>query len=167
MRSNTAAFLNDQASPSKPSQQGTSRLQRIENEPVIKNHAIAINSVNGSMQNLGNDLFPWMKFPHVRGSNVAGEVGPGVTRFKVGDRICGLAMGVPLLKRGKLNGAFQTFTLLNEVLAASIPDSLSHQHAVVTSLGISTAACGLYQGDHLGLILPSLTSKSRGQFIVT
>lgn len=167
MPSNTAAILTGQGQlfEIRP----VEYISPGENELVIKNYAIAINPVDGAMQRLGNNLFPWMKFPIICGSDVAGEVvevGPNVTRFKIGDRVCGLAMGVPPPKGAKLSGAFQTSTLLNEVLTVPIPDTLPYDVAVVTPLGLSTAACGLYQKDYLALVPPSLSPKPTGQSVI-
>lgn len=167
MPSNTAAILTGQRRPFELGP--VEYISPGENELVIKNHAIAINPVDGAMQRLGNNLFPWMRFPIICGCDVAGEVievGPNVTRFKIGDRVCGLAAGVPPPKGTKLSGAFQTFTLLNEVLVAPIPDNLTYDVAVVLPLGASTAACGLYQKDYLNLAPPSLSPTPTGQTVI-
>lgn len=167
MPSNIAAVLTGQGQPFeiKPVEYVSPR----ENELVIKNHAVAINPVDGAMQKSGTHLFPWMDFPIICGSDVAGkviEVGPNVTRFKIGDRVCGLAMGVPPPNGAKLSGAFQEYTLLNEVLTSSIPDSLPYEVAAVTPLGLSTAACGLYQKEYLALVPPSLSPKPTRQSVI-
>lgn len=167
MPSNTAAILTNQGQPFEI--RLVDYISPGEDELVIKNHAIAINPVDGAMQKLGNNLFPWMKFPIICGSDVAGEVvevGPNVTRFKIGDRVCGLAMGVPPPNGAKLSGAFQAFTLLNEVLAAPVPEDLPYENAAVTPLGLSTAACGLYQKDYLNLVPPSLSPNPTGKSLV-
>jgi NADPH:quinone reductase-like Zn-dependent oxidoreductase len=67
-----------------------------ENEIDIKNGAVAINLVDWLKQDMGDMVFSWIKYPLVLGSDVAGEVvevGPAVTRFKVGDRVVGHAVG--------------------------------------------------------------------------
>lgn len=61
-------------------------------EIVVRNHAIAINPIDWIKQCSGNMLFSWIEYPFVLGSDLAGEVvevGTGVTRFKVGDRVLG------------------------------------------------------------------------------
>ena len=67
-----------------------------ENEIVVRNHAIAINPLDWLTQSLGDLFLPWIKYPFIAGSDVAGEVvevGSGVSRFKVGDRVLGHAVG--------------------------------------------------------------------------
>ena len=39
-------------------------------------------------------------------------------------------------------------------MAAVIPDDAMFEGAVVIPLGVSTAACGLYQKDHLAMAFP-------------
>lgn len=168
MPSNFAAVLNDVGQPLQvePSEYPTPDAHEI----LIKNHVIAVNPVDWQMQKKGTQMFAWMKFPHVLGSDVAGEVvevGSQVTRFQVGDRVSGLAMGVPNRNGGKLSGGYQHYTLLNDYLAAPIPESRSYESMVVTPVGICTAACGLYQKDYLALQHPSAsTPKPTGQTLL-
>jgi NADPH:quinone reductase-like Zn-dependent oxidoreductase len=68
-----------------------------ENEIVVKNGAVAINPADWMKIDLGNLLFSWVKFPFILGTDVAGEVvevGRGVSRFKIGDRVVGHAVGL-------------------------------------------------------------------------
>lgn len=79
--------------------------QPLEHEIIIKNHAIAINPVDWitPLPLIGNLLSPWITFPFVLGSDLAGEVveiGKAVTRFKVGDRVLGHAVGQTLRPAG-------------------------------------------------------------------
>lgn len=58
-------------------------------EIVVKNAAVAINPLDCHMQDAGVFVQQW---PTVFGCDVAGEVyevGPGVDRFKKGDRVIG------------------------------------------------------------------------------
>jgi NADPH:quinone reductase-like Zn-dependent oxidoreductase len=98
-----------------------------------------------------------MQYPTILGQDVAGEilaVGSSVTGFQKGDRILGHAMGMAT-KRPQ-DAGFQTHTILDERMASRIPDDLSFEKAVVVPLGLSTAACGLFQETpFLGLQLPT------------
>ena len=111
----------------------------------------------------------WMKFPYVLGSDLAGdvvEVGSGVTRFKVGDRVLGHAVGVDKKRNKVAEGAFQNYTVVLAHMAAPIPASLSFEEASVLPLGLSTAACGLFQKDHLALQYPTEDAKPNGRTLL-
>ncbi|KAJ5304857.1 uncharacterized protein N7443_004517 [Penicillium atrosanguineum] len=111
-----------------------------EGQIVIRNYATAINIIDWRLQDLGTFMmYNWIKYPCILGSDVAGEVveiGSRVTRFKVGDRVVGQAVGKDEKRNTDAEGA------------------------------ISTAACGLFQTDQLGLQLPSVNSKTRGETLL-
>jgi NADPH:quinone reductase-like Zn-dependent oxidoreductase len=125
-----------------------------EGEILVQNRAVAINPVDGSLQNLA-----WlpMQYPTILGQDVAGEVvavGAGVTRFKIGDRVLGQALG--LTTQRDSDHAFQQYTIVNSKVATEILASMSYQVAAVIPLGCSTAACGLFQEEpFLGLNPPT------------
>ncbi|TVY52236.1 Dehydrogenase azaJ, partial [Lachnellula cervina] len=136
-----------------------------EHQIVIKNKAVAINPVDWAVQTKGDALFPWLAFPYIGGSDVAGEVheiGSGVTRFKVGDRVVGLAA---CLISGA-EGAFQEYTVLRDHMTSHIPAALSYESASVIPLGLSTAASGLFQKGLLGLQHPSVPPKPTGKSLL-
>jgi NADPH:quinone reductase-like Zn-dependent oxidoreductase len=140
-----------------------------EKEIVVRNHAVAINPVDWIKALLGDMMFSWVKRPFVLGSDLAGEVvevGPGVTRFKVGDRIVGDALGLDPNRNRASEGAFQLYTVLLEHMASPIPDTLSYERACVLPLAVSTAACGLFEKDHLALQHPSATPKATGETVL-
>lgn len=124
------------------------------NELLIQNRAIAINPIDGSLQR-----FAWLplQYPTILGQDVAGSViavGSSVTAFKVGDCVLGHAMGMAT-KRPQ-DAGFQYQTVLDERVTSRIPDDMPFEKAVVVPLGLSTAACGLFQeAPFLGLQLPS------------
>ncbi|KAL2845502.1 chaperonin 10-like protein [Aspergillus pseudoustus] len=128
-----------------------------DNEIVIHNRAIALNLVDYARQLLGAGLFAWTTYPAILGTDVAGEVvevGAGAaSRFKFGDRVAGLAS--ELKNNTPHEGAFQDYVVLQSQLVSHIPSSLSFEDASVIPLGISTAACGLFQKDHLALQFPT------------
>jgi NADPH:quinone reductase-like Zn-dependent oxidoreductase len=122
-------------------------------EILVKNHAVAINPVDGSIQTAA--WWP-LNYPAMLGQDIAGEVvevGAQVTRFKPGDRVIGHAIGMTS-KRNEDN-AFQAYTILHTNMASQIPDEISYESAVVLPLGLSTAACGLFQDDFLKLQYPT------------
>jgi NADPH:quinone reductase-like Zn-dependent oxidoreductase len=138
-------------------------------EIVVRNRAVAINPVDWIIPVMGHLIFPWLKPPFVLGSDVAGEVvevGPGVTRFKVGDRVVGDAIGSDPNRNRPSEGAFQLYTVLLEHMTAPIPDDLGFERACVLPLGISTAACGLFEKDHLALQHPSIPPRPTGETVV-
>ncbi|HEY0789559.1 MAG TPA: hypothetical protein VGD78_00725, partial [Chthoniobacterales bacterium] len=63
-------------------------------------------------------------------------------------------------------GAFQAYTVLLAHMAAPIPGTLSYESAAVLPLGLSTAACGLFQKDHLALAYPSAAPKPMGKTLL-
>ena len=131
-------------------------------ELVINNHAVAINPIDRLKQSIGDLIYPWVKYPCVLGTDVAGEVvevGPSVTRFKPGDRVVGFATGTDKECNRAAEGAFQTFPILSEGLAVPIPADLSYEQAAVVPLGVSTAACGLFQDDQLKLQYPTVPAQ--------
>ena len=118
---------------------------------------MALNPVDGFKQAMGSMMFPWLKYPLILGSDVAGEViqtDPGVDRFAKGDRIATLALGMD--KRGKApqEGGFQEVMVARDFLSAKIPNGISYEEASVLPLGLCTAACGLFQKDQLALEPP-------------
>ncbi|KAF6235452.1 hypothetical protein HO173_006135 [Letharia columbiana] len=163
MASNSAAWQN--AVGEKLNVQSAPYTPPSENEIVIKNQAWAVNPIDWLVQE--NALFDWMKYPLITGSDIAGEVvevGSGVVRFKKGDRI--LAMSIGQDKNKPSEGAYQLYSVVQTVLAAPIPDSMSYAQAAVFPLGLCVAACGLFQQDQLALQHPTVPPKPTGKTII-
>ncbi|KIW03243.1 uncharacterized protein PV09_05464 [Verruconis gallopava] len=158
MPTNTAAWL--MAAKTHPfSIRESSLSSPEENQILIKNHAIAINPVDGKIQALA--LFP-LTYPTILGQDVAGEVvavGSKVTRFAIGDRVIGCAAG--FATKNEAEKAFQTYTILRDNMSSPIPAHLLYEQAVVLPLGVSTAACGLFHFDYLGLDLPKFPAQTQ------
>jgi NADPH:quinone reductase-like Zn-dependent oxidoreductase len=139
------------------------------NEIVVRNHSVAINPVDWLLAQNGSMILSWLKFPVILGSDLAGEVvaiGRDVKRFRVGDRILAFALGVTKSSMDTRQGAFQHYPIVSEDMASPIPDSMSYEEASVLPLGISTAACGLYQEDNLALQQPSALAKPIGKTVL-
>ncbi len=140
-----------------------------ENEIVVENRAVAVNPLDWILQLTGHLIFPWIKYPFILGADLAGEVvevGTAVTRFKVGDRVLGHAVGTDKKRNSSAEGAFQVYTVVLAHLAAPIPSNMSYEHASVLPLALSTAACGLFQKDQLALEHPCANPKPTGKTLL-
>jgi len=141
-------------------------------EIVVRNRAVAINPVDwaiATMSFIGPQVVPWLKRPAVLGEDLAGEVvevGPGVTRFKPGDRVLAFAAGGNQNRNRSAEGAFQLYVVVLAHMASPIPASMSFEEACVLPLGVSTAACGLFQKDFLALQHPKAAAAPTGKTVV-
>ena len=134
-------------------------------EIVVRNHAVAINPIDWLKQGKLSDMvYGWIKYPFVLGSDIAGEIveiGSNVTRFKVGDRVISHAVGYAETLNTPTKGAFQDYTVCLDHMTCPIPDSLKYEQAAVLPLAASTAACGLFEREHLNLQQPSPSGRSK------
>jgi NADPH:quinone reductase-like Zn-dependent oxidoreductase len=138
-------------------------------EIVVRVRAVAVNPFDRAMQTMGDIITPWITYPFVVGSDLAGEVvevGVGVTRFTVGDRVLAYAAGSDKRRNRAAEGAFQSYAVVLAYMAAPIPDTLSFEAAAVLPLGLSTAACGLFQPDFLALNTPSAAPAPKGKSLL-
>ena len=136
---------------------------------VVRNHAVAVNPLDWLIQVAGSVVYRWLDYPAVLGSDVAGdvvEVGSAVTRFQVGDRVLAHAVGTDKDSNISAEGGFQSYTVVLERMTSPIPDSLPYEAACVLPLGISTAACALFQTDQLALQYPSASPRATGQTVL-
>jgi len=159
MPTNTAAWLTASAIKGNPLEvKSAPYTSPRENEIVVRNRAVAINPEDWLKKDMGSMLFPWIKPPFILGTDAAGEVveiSRAVTRFKVGDRVLSHAAGLDQTRNSSAEGAFQIYTVLLAHMASQIPSTLAYESAAVIPLGLSTAACGLFQKDQLALGYPS------------
>jgi len=164
---NAAAWLPRGGAPLQP---GAAPLpQPGPGQIVLRNRAVAINPIDGITQAMGDLMFPWIAYPAVLGSDCAGEVvavGEGVTRFALGDRALGHAVGWDKRWHSAAAGAFQFHTLLFEHMASPIPPTLAYEDASVLPLPLSTAAAGLFEADQLNLALPTLAPQARNAAVL-
>ncbi|KAI8575776.1 hypothetical protein K450DRAFT_260143 [Umbelopsis ramanniana AG] len=138
---------------------------------VVKNHAVAINPVDYIIQNMGNLIFAWLKYPFILGTDLAGEIvevgGDAASRFKIGDRVLALAAGTDRDRNNPAECASQNYTVVPADLVAHIPAKLSYEEAAVLPLGLATAASGLFLKDFLGLELPTVPARpSTGKTLI-
>jgi NADPH:quinone reductase-like Zn-dependent oxidoreductase len=165
---NAAAYLT--ASKARPLEVGPAPYSFPNHgEVTVRNRAVAINPVDRLKQEKGNFLYSWLKYPAILGIDLAGEVvevGKGVTRFKVGDRVLGFANGIDKARNKHAECAFQLYTVLPENLVSPIPDTMSFEQAAAIPLGAATAAAGLYEKDQLALPYPSLAPTPTSKFLI-
>ena len=138
-------------------------------EIVVRVRAVAVNPFDRLQQTMGDIFTPWTPYPFVFGSDVAGEVvevGEAVTRFRVGDRVVGFAAGSDKSRNRAAEGAFQHYVVLLAHMASPIPYALAFADAAVLPLGLSTAACGLFQKDFLAMNAPSATPTTTGKTLL-
>jgi NADPH:quinone reductase-like Zn-dependent oxidoreductase len=138
-------------------------------EVVILVRAVAVNPVDAITGPFRRLVSPWVRYPAVIGSDVAGEVvavGDGVTRFRAGDRVLGFAAGGERERNTPAEGAFQRFVIVLERVCSPIPDDVSFEQAAVLPLGLATAAAGLYEPDQLALPAPGPSPQSRGEVVL-
>jgi NADPH:quinone reductase-like Zn-dependent oxidoreductase len=139
------------------------------NEVVVRVRAVAVNFVDAIPGIAYRVILPWLRFPAVIGSDAAGEiveVGSAVTRLHVGDRVVGHAVGPEKSRNTPAEGAFQNYVVLMDHMVSGIPDSLSYEQASVLPLAMSTASCGLFQRDQLGLALPTANPAARSETVL-
>ncbi|PNP74405.1 hypothetical protein FNYG_12454 [Fusarium nygamai] len=132
-----------------------------EGELLVRNAVVAANPSDWKIQALGLST----NFPAVLGSDLSGivvSVGPGVTRFRPGDRVIAFALGV--ISENIDKAAFQTYTLVDEVAATRLPDNISFGEGSVLPVGILTAAIALFDG--LGLAMREKTTEQDGAILV-
>jgi NADPH:quinone reductase-like Zn-dependent oxidoreductase len=167
MHENTALWLNAKRAPFAvgPAPYTAPRADEI----VVRVRAVAINPMDRLQQTMGDIFTPWTAYPFVVGSDVAGEVvevGSGVTRLRIGDRVVGFAAGSDKQRNRAAEGAFQDYVVLLAHMAAPISDEMPFEDAAVLPLGLSTAACGLFQKDFLAMNAPSAAPTHTGKTLL-
>jgi NADPH:quinone reductase-like Zn-dependent oxidoreductase len=165
--SNSAAVLTAKSAPLKI--QPSVYTEPGDDELVVKSYALAINPYDYIIQDAPGLVVSWAKLPLILGTDVAGEiveVGKSVTRFRVGDRVVANAVGLDKRANRSCEGGFQEYTVLRQNLTSVIPDSMSYETACVMPLGLSTAACALFQKDYLALPYPTISPVSSGETLL-
>ncbi len=136
---------------------------------MVRVRAVAVNPFDRAQQTMGDIVTPWITYPYVAGTDVAGEVaeiGSAVTRFRVGDRVLGFAAGGDKSRNRAAEGAFQTYAVILAHMAAPIPDAMAFEEAAVLPLGLATAACGLFQRDFLAMAPPCAAPAATGKTLL-
>ena len=111
-----------------------------EGEVLVRIHASGVNPLDTKIR-AGAAAHARHPLPAVLGMDLAGvveRVGPGVTRFRVGDEVYGLAGGI-----GGLQGTLAEFAAVDADLLALKPVNLSMREAAALPLIVITAWEGL------------------------
>ena len=142
-------------------------------EIVVEARVVALNPVDAVPGLARRFVYPWLRYPTVLGTDVAGVVvevgaaaGPGVQRFRPGDRVAGLATGQERFSNAAARGAFQRFVVLAADLTTPVPDDVRLIDAAVLPLALTTAAAGLFEPDQLGLTLPGAQVVERPETVL-
>jgi NADPH:quinone reductase-like Zn-dependent oxidoreductase len=138
-------------------------------EVVVRARAVAINPVDAMAGPAYRFVVPWLRYPAVIGTDVAGEVveiGSAVTGLAPGDRVLGHAVGLERSHNRAAEGAYQDLVVLQDRMTSPIPDELPFERAAVVPLTLSTASVGLFQQDHLGLALPVADPAPRNEVVL-
>jgi NADPH:quinone reductase-like Zn-dependent oxidoreductase len=138
-------------------------------EVVVRVRAVAVNPVDAITGPVRGFVTPWVRYPTVLGSDVAGEiaaVGDGVSRFQLGDRVIGHAAGQEKARNSSEEGAFQRYVTVLERVCSALPDDVSFERAAVLPLALSTAAAGLYEADQLALPFPAKGTSERDDVVL-
>lgn len=133
-----------------------------EGELLVRNHAVAANPVDWKIQ---DGLFS-PEYPTILGSDASGvvtAVGPGVTKFKIGDRVAGYAASIYNKKPD--HGAWQTYTLLREIATMRIPESVSFEEGSTFPMAFATAAVALFANLELPRPTDSIKREETGILI--
>jgi NADPH:quinone reductase-like Zn-dependent oxidoreductase len=132
---------------------------------MIKVEAWAMNPCDAMLQ---DHALPFISYPVILGEDIAGiveAVGFGAaSKFTVGDRVIGLALGA--MKRKTKWGGFQDYVVVDDSLACKIPDSLSFSDASVFPLCISSSSFALFSKEFLGLPFPTTKPIETGKSIL-
>ena len=85
-------------------------------------------------------------------AGVVVEIGEGLKRFKVGDRVLAVTFGLNAMD--KTAGAFAEYALATEDLACHVPENISLTQASSMGLAVATAGLALFQAPGLQLTMP-------------
>jgi NADPH2:quinone reductase len=115
-------------------------LEPQEDQVLIAVEAAGVNPVEVYVRSGAYPVLPAL--PYVPGNDAAGRVvsvGPGVTRFKVGERVYTF---------GRNGGAYATQTLVSEVFVQHLPDRVSFAQGAALGVPYGTAHRALFGRAH-------------------
>ena len=140
-----AAFINSTGGPDCIQYGDLPQPQPADKQVLVKVAAVAVNPIDTYIRS-GAVALP-LKFPYIIGCDLAGTVeavGPGATRFAVGDRVWGSNQG--LLGR---QGTFAEYAAVDEQWLYPTPDGQGDEAAAAGALVGITAHLGLFRSGRL------------------
>ncbi|PMD60399.1 GroES-like protein [Hyaloscypha bicolor E] len=131
------------------------------NQILVKSLVTAINPVEPFMQGTGMLVLSWPIVLGCDASGVVAEVGEGVSKFKIGDKVFGCT------RLGHAGyGTFQEFFLMDENLAFKNEGNLSLEEAATVGVGVLTACLGLIRGLKMSLVPKKVDDSSEWVIII-
>lgn len=131
------------------------------NQILIKSLVVAINPVEPFMQSTGMLVLSWPIVLGCDASGVVAEVGEGVSKFKVGDKVFGCT------RLGHAGyGTFQEYFIMDEKLTFKNEGSLSLEEAATVGVGALTASLGLIRGLKIDLVPRKVDESSEWLVII-
>jgi len=149
MTDNLAAFL--PATKAAFEVRPTEKYTPGSHELLIKNTVIAFNPIEWKIAKLG--IYP-IQFPAILGGSYGGVVeaiGPGVTDFKVGDKVAVAKKGS---SQGNQYNSHQRYVVATDDVASKVPENVSVEIAASLTTNIATVVGAL--GAKAGLDKPNL-----------
>ena len=128
---------------------------------TIRVHAVAINPADAAIQLTGMLVDTYPAILGCDGAGTVTAVGSNVTRFKVGDRVTGLADHA---EETAGQGTFALYCNLRQDLVAKIPEGVEFKEACVLPCGLATAAYSLFEEKGLQLGMPG-SGKGKGKVV--
>ncbi|KAK6076682.1 short chain dehydrogenase [Seiridium cupressi] len=135
---------------------------------IEKNGAVGMNPFDWVLQYQASTITSHLQYTMVIGVDVAGtvfEVGPDITRFRVGGRVAGNAVSLAKESNNASEGVFQLYTVMRQNMVASIHDHVTDEQAAVLGLGIGTTACAIQLAASTGYEVLSTSSPKKFAYV--
>ncbi|XDG06939.1 hypothetical protein ABKA04_006554 [Annulohypoxylon sp. FPYF3050] len=127
-------------------EKGKVEIRDVE-KPKLKDGSILVKVIAVGLNPVDWKTIEYRAIPGVRiGVDYAGvveELGPGVTKFKKGDRIAGLINAGNEVQPDR--GSFGNYTVAKEGIQIHIPDNITDEQAATLGVSTITVAQGLYK----------------------
>lgn len=129
---------------------------------IVKTTAVAINPTDWKHVNFASQLGNENTRVGCDYAGVVQEVGPAVTQYKPGDRVCGFINGCNKFR--DTDGAYATYAASKAPVQGRVPKGWSDEQAATLGVSITTVGQGLYQT--LGLQLPAEPTQDKTPLLI-